>query len=405
MGHFEFTGKIDSATFVDRENTTIELLFKRDKDSNELYVYNLSVDYGADDFKGFLEEWSLEQVERETRIVRRAADEAFDKMIQGRVAEELAKGQRLLDEQDKRRYTIAQKTLDKQDQVRWLIAQKKLDEQDKERYAIAQKDMEAYKKKLEADVDKIDKERYEKVEAYKKKLEADVDKTDKERYQLADAYKTQLETEVEEIDKERYAIAQTELDKQDKERYAIAQTELDKQDKERYAIAEKTLEDQDKERRAHFEKDMAAYKKKLEADIDKTDNERYELAEAYKKELEYQADIIDKSRYDLADEYKKRLEEKVDKNEQERIELWRLNNPTATKAVVASDLLMYADQFNENKNFLFDLKLAIFEDPTIGKLKDKAAKLAIRKSRNIYEVFELYCKLKKNYVQTGENVI
>ena len=66
---------------------------------------------------------------------------------------------------------------------------------------------------------------------------------------------------------------------------------------------------------------------------------------------------------------------------------------------------MYADQFNDNKNFLFDLKLAIFEDPTIGKLKDKAAKLAIRKSRDIYEVFELYCKLKKNYVQTGENVI
>ena len=405
MGHFEFTGKIDSATFIDRENTTIEILFKRDKDSNELYVYNLSVDYGADDFKGFLEEWSLEKVERETRIVRRAADEAFDKMIQGRVAEELAKGQRLLDEQDKRRYAIAQKTLDKQDQVRWLIAQKKLDEQDKKRYAIAQKtldkqdqvrwlivqkDMEAYKKKLEADVDRIDKERYEKVEAYKKKLEADVDKTDKERYQLADAYKIQLETEVDEIDRERYSIAQTELDKQDKERYSIAQ---------------KTLENQDKERRAHFEKDMAAYKKKLEADIDKTDNERYALAEAYKKELEHQADIIDRSRYDLADEYKKRLEEKVDKNEQERIELWRLSNPTATKAVVPSDLLMYADQFNDNKNFLFDLKLAIFEDPTIGKLKDKAAKLAIRKSRDIYEVFELYCKLKKNYVQTGENVI
>ena len=105
---FEFTGKIDSATFVDRQNTIIEVLFKRD---DKLYVYNLPVDYAAADFKGFLEEWSLEKVEKETRITRRAADEAFDQMIQGRVAEELAKGQRLLDEQDKRRYTIAQKTL------------------------------------------------------------------------------------------------------------------------------------------------------------------------------------------------------------------------------------------------------------------------------------------------------
>ena len=233
---FEFTGKIDSATFVDRENTIIEILFKRD---DELHVYNLPVDYAAADFKGFLEEWSLEKVEKETRITRRAADEAFDRMIQGRVAEELAKGQRLLDEQDKKR-----------------------------------------------------RKYYEKV-----------------------------------------------------------------------------------------------------------DEKRYKLAEAYKKKLEYHADIIDKQRYDLADEYKKQLEEKVDKNEQERIELWRLNNPTATKAVVPSDLLMYADQFNNSKNFLFDLKLSIFEDPTIANMKDKDVKLQIRKSRSIYEALELYCKVKKSYVQ------
>ena len=244
---FEFTGKIDSATFVDRQNTIIEVLFKRD---DKLYVYNLPVDYAAADFKGFLEEWSLEKVEKETRITRRAADEAFDKMIQGRVAEELAKGQRLLDEQDDKRYKLA--------------------------------------------------------EAYKKTLESDVDKTDKERYELADKYK-----------------------------------------------------------------------KKLEADVD----------------------VIDKERYKLADEYKKALEDKVDKNEQERIELWRLNNPTNSRAVAPSDLLMYADQFNDSKNFLFDLKLSIFEDPTIANIKDKDVKLQIRKSRSIYEALELYCKVKKNYVQ------
>tara|TARA_B110000211_G_scaffold70604_1_gene81725 strand:- start:456 stop:1181 length:726 start_codon:yes stop_codon:yes gene_type:complete len=239
---FEFTGKIDSATFVDRQNTTIEILFKRD---NELYAYNLPVDYAADDFKAFLEEWSLEKVERETRITRRAADETFDQMIQGRVAEELAKGQGLLDEQDKRRYAIAQHSLD------------------------------------------------------------------------------------------------------------------------------------------DWNADMAAYKKKLEADVD----------------------VIDKERYKLADEYKKALEDKVDKNEQERIELWRLNNPTNTRAVAPSDLLMYADKFNDNKSFLFDLKLAIFEDPAIANIKDKDVKLQIRKAKSIYEALELYCKLKKNYVQTVKNVI
>jgi len=230
---FEFTGKIDSATFVDRDNTTIEILFKRD---NELYVYNLSVDYAAEDFQGFLEEWSLEAVERETRVARRLADEAFDQMIQGRIAEELAKGQRLLDEQDKRRY------------------------------AIANRDMEIYKKKLESDVDKNDKERY-----------------------------------------------------------------------------------------------------------------------------------------NLAEKYKQDLENKVDKNEQERIELWRLNNPISTPGVVPSDLLMNADMFNDNKNFLFDLKLAMFEDPIIAAIKDKVTKLSIRKAKTIYEVLELYCKIKR--VQLEENVL
>ena len=264
---FEFTGKIDSATFVDRQNTVIEILFKRD---DELHVYNLPVDYGAADFKEFLSEWSLEQVEQETRNTRRAADEAFDKMIQGRIADAMAKGQADLDEQDKRRYIIAQKTLDKQDKKRWMLAQKTLDKQDKDRYD-------------------------------------------------------------------------------------------------------------------HFQKEMEIYKLKLEADIDKTDRERYELAEAYKKELEHHADLIDKKRYDLADEYKKALEEKVDKNERERIELWRLNNPTSTKLLAPSDLLMFADQFNENKNFLFDLKLSIFEDPIVASNKDKQTKLAIRKSKNIYE--------------------
>ena len=155
---------------------------------------------------------------------------------------------------------------------------------------------------------------------------------------------------------------------------------LDEQDKERYKLAE-------------------AYKKKLEADVDKTDKERYELVEDYKKKLEADVDVIDKERYALAENYKEDLENKVDKNEQERIELWRLNNPTNTRAVAASDLLMYADQFNGNKNFLFDLKLSIFEDPTVANIKDKDVKLQIRKSRSIYEALELYCKIKKNYVQ------
>lgn len=307
---FEFTGKIDSATFVDRENTIIEVLFKRE---DELHVYHLPVDYGAADFQGFLSEWSLEAVERETRVARRLADEAFDKMIQGRVAEELAKGQRLLDEQDKRRY------------------------------AIANRDMEIYKKKLEADVDKIDKERYEKVKAYKKKS-----------YEKVEAYKKKLEADVDKTDKERYQLAD-------------------------------------------------AYKKQLEAEVNKTDKERYELVENYKKKLEADADEIDKERYELAEKYKQDLENKVDKNEQERIELWRLNNPISTPNVVPADLLMNADKFNDNKNFLFDLKLAIFEDPAISSIKDKEAKLSIRKSKSIYEVLEIYCKIKR--LQAEENVL
>jgi len=64
---------------------------------------------------------------------------------------------------------------------------------------------------------------------------------------------------------------------------------------------------------------------------------------------------------------------------------------------------MNADKFNDNKNFLFDLKLAMFEDPAISSIKDKEAKLSIRKSKSIYEVLEIYCKIKR--LQAEENVL
>lgn len=54
------------------------------------------------------------------------------------------------------------------------------------------------------------------------------------------------------------------------------------------------------------------------------------------------------------------------------------------------EIFNYILKKNNNKDFVFDLKVGILEDPYIAKSKDKNLKLAIRKARSTFELIKLY---------------
>ena len=62
---YVFTGKIQSATFVNPpQNTTIELLYG---EGSELTAFHLDVNYSSDEFLAFTDEWPLEKIEKTSR--------------------------------------------------------------------------------------------------------------------------------------------------------------------------------------------------------------------------------------------------------------------------------------------------------------------------------------------------
>ena len=54
------------------------------------------------------------------------------------------------------------------------------------------------------------------------------------------------------------------------------------------------------------------------------------------------------------------------------------------------DIFNHILKKNDNKDFVFDLKVGILEDPDIAKSKDKNLKLAIRKAKSVFELIKLY---------------
>ena len=71
---YVFSGKIQSAMFVNPpQNTTIELLYG---EGTELTAFHLNVDYSNDEFLAFIDEWSLEKIEKTSRDNAREAIQA-----------------------------------------------------------------------------------------------------------------------------------------------------------------------------------------------------------------------------------------------------------------------------------------------------------------------------------------
>lgn len=114
-----------------------------------------------------------------------------------------------------------------------------------------------------------------------------------------------------------------------------------------------------------------------------------------KKLLEHQNKIFNDM---IEAEINRRIESDL-KNFKETTEEYRshlLNNQNSSvKNLTGKEIFNYLVNMNEDKDFVFDLKLGILEDPIVLKSKDKELKLSIRKSKSALELIKLYEDSKK----------
>lgn len=98
-----------------------------------------------------------------------------------------------------------------------------------------------------------------------------------------------------------------------------------------------------------------------------------------------------KKAYEEVDNYKDSMKSDLAKKYQSEF----LNNRViGIEDMSPKDIFNYLTQKNEDNDFVFNFKVSILEDPLIGKSKDKALKLSIRKSKTLFELLKFYGEAK-----------
>lgn len=77
-----FTDKIQSAHFINADNTVIEILYKENDNEDSFISYIIEVDYTNQDFIDLTNEYNLEQIEKETQLIREQELAAFKEIIE-----------------------------------------------------------------------------------------------------------------------------------------------------------------------------------------------------------------------------------------------------------------------------------------------------------------------------------
>ena len=111
-----FSGKIQSVKFVDTAEKTIEVL--HGEDSKKVFSYILPLDYTNQDFLDLLEEYSIEEIQDQTRdyfqtIINHKNSEIYH-AAKSMFKEWLENAQKDLDKQDEERYKIFEEYKDQQ---------------------------------------------------------------------------------------------------------------------------------------------------------------------------------------------------------------------------------------------------------------------------------------------------
>ena len=210
-----FSNKIESVKFVDRNEKTIEVLYKQKTDSKTLSHYIVELNYDNQDFLDLIEEYSIEDIQDNTQ-------KYYENLIQAKNDNILNHAKKMFDE--------------------WVInPQKDLDKQDEERYKIFEK----YKdKQLETFQSEADAQVEQRVEEGYKGVQAVIDK----QYEEVEAYKEEqlkiLQAEVDEQVERRIAEGFADVDTYREKQLSILQDELDEQVKQRYEEADAYKESQ-----------------------------------------------------------------------------------------------------------------------------------------------------------------
>ena len=199
-----FSNKIESVKFVDRNEKTIEVLYKQKADSKSLSHYTVELNYDNQDFLDLIEEYSIEDIQDNTQ-------KYYENIMRAQNDNILNHAKRMFDEWVQN----AQKDLDKQDEERYKIFEKYKDKQLEEADAEVERRVQEGYKGIQATIDK----QYKDVEAYKEKqlkiLQAEVDEQVERRisegFANVDLYK-----------EEQLKILQGELDQQVEQRYKEA---------------------------------------------------------------------------------------------------------------------------------------------------------------------------------------
>ena len=199
-----FSNKIESVKFVDRNEKTIEVLYKQKADSKKLSHYIVELNYDNQDFLDLIEEYSIEDIQDNTQ-------KYYENIMRAQNDNILNHAKRMFDEWVQN----AQKDLDKQDEERYKIFEKYKNKQLEEADAEVERRVQEGYKGIQATIDK----QYKDVEAYKEKqlkiLQAEVDEQVERRisegFANVDVYK-----------EEQLKILQGELDQQVEQRYKEA---------------------------------------------------------------------------------------------------------------------------------------------------------------------------------------
>jgi|GEM_PF-1649570 hypothetical protein len=97
-------------------------------------------------------------------------------------------------------------------------------------------------------------------------------------------------------------------------------------------------------------------------------------------------------RWALESEKIKEAYGKVDQDREEALKALQenYNSASSTYLITPKDLLNKVESLNIDTDFLFNMKIAILEDPIISKSKDKELKLSIRKAKSVFELLSIY---------------
>ena len=330
-----FSNKIESVKFVDYNEKTIEVLYKQKKDSETLSRYIVELNYDNQDFLDLIEEWSIENIQDNTK-------KYYEDLTQ-------AKNNYIIDQ--------AKKLFDE-----WVInAQKDLDKQDTERYELFEKykgnQLETFQSEADAQVERRVQEGYEGVQAV-------IDK----QYEGIQA---EVDRQVEQRLEEGYKGIQAVIDEQYKE--------VEKYKEEQLKILQEEVDEQVERRISEGFVNVDAYKEEqlkiLQGELDEQVEQRFKEADEYK---DSQINIIQQ-------------EVKTDL-------LRKFNAPSSrTISYTPEKVAKYMIDNFEDEDTVFKTKLEIFNLPEVKNSKDREMKMKVRKAKTVPEIFAAYYDIQCNH--------